>query len=151
MSTDALSTTDRQSIVDCLHRYFWLVDRGRAAETAALFTQTARLTFGPGSPKPGSITGPDIARAMQARGAQTHITTRHVLSNIVVSPQSRGTVNVSSLLTLFRSDDDSRDTYPASIADVEDVFVLEGDSWLIQERTILPIFNRAPVSAYAKA
>jgi hypothetical protein len=126
-----------------LHRYFWLVDHGRAAETVELFSPTARLTFGPGAPKPGSLCGAEIGAAMQARQKQTHVNTRHVISNVVMAARQAGLVEVTSLLTLFKSEHDSRDSYPASIADINDVFVLQQGAWLIQERTILPVFSRA--------
>lgn len=58
----ALTADDRQSIMDLMYRFYWLVDQGRAGETAALFTTTATLTFGPGSPKPGTVEGDDKVR-----------------------------------------------------------------------------------------
>lgn len=143
MSKIELSLEDRQAITDVMHQFYWLVDQGRAAETAALFTATARLTFGPGAPKPGTIEGDAIPPAMAARQAQTNVTTRHVLSNIRLTPRADGAVEAYSLLTLFRSDDESRNSFPASVADIEEVFVRQADGWRVQERTILPIFNRA--------
>jgi hypothetical protein len=143
MTTPAPVTNDnRQAIIDIIHRYFWLVDHGRADETAAYFSQTARLTFGPGAPKPGTIEGKSIAAAMIARAKQIEVTTRHVISNITLTTLGDDKVQAYSLLTLFRSEDARRDTYPASIADVDDIFVRMGNSWRIQDRTISPIFNR---------
>jgi hypothetical protein len=139
----ALSTDDRQAITDLMYSFYRLVDQGRAAETAALFSATARLTFGPGSPKPGTVEGEHIPPAMAARGAQTHVTTRHVLSNITLEARGDGTVQGYSLLTLYRSETDSRDSYPASVADIIELFVRDGGGWRIQARDILPIFNRS--------
>jgi len=79
---------------------------------------------------------------MLARSKQTNVTTRHVLSNIALSPRSAGQVDAYSLLTLFRSEDESRDTHPASVADVEELLVQIDGRWRVQERLILPIFNR---------
>jgi len=144
MSTiHALGPEDREAITDLMYSFYRLVDQGRADETAALFTDTARLTFGPGAPKPGTTEGPAIAALMAARAKQTHVTTRHVLTNIVLWCRLDGTVEGHSLLTLYRSETEGRDSYPASVADIAEVFVRGTDGWRIQERTISPIFNRA--------
>lgn len=134
---------DRFAASDLVQHFFLLVDQGRAAETAALFTHDATLTFGPGSPKPGTVAGEAIPGAMVARQAQTHVTTRHVLSNIAVTSRADGGLDVYSLLTLFRSEDDTCDTIPASVADIRDVLVREAAGWRIASRLISPIFNRA--------
>lgn len=141
--SEPLSFADRLSAIDLVNRFFFLVDMGRAADTAALFAADGTLTFGPGSPKPGTVEAPGIAAAMTARQAMTHVTTRHVLSGQTATPQADGSVLVYSLLTLFRSEDESRDTVPASVADIEDVLVRDGDGWRIRSRTVLPVFNRA--------
>lgn len=133
----------RFAVTDVVYRFFQLVDDGRAAETAGLFTADATLTFGPGAPKPGTIAGGAIPAAMTARQAQPHVTTRHVLSNLAVTVQPDGAIQVRSLLTLFRSEDAGRDSYPASVADVEDVLVLVEDGWRIRTRKITPVFNRS--------
>ena len=140
---EELAIRDRLAITDLIHRFYRLVDQGRASETAMLFTETARLTFGPGAPKPGTVEGPGIAALMAARTGQLHVTTRHVLSNIALSRRPDGTVEGYSLLTLFRSETDSCDSQPASVADIDEVFVRGPDGWRIQERTISPIFSRA--------
>lgn len=139
----SLSVDDRLAAIDLVNRFFFLVDKGRAAETAALFAADGSLTFGPGSPKPGTVAGGDIPAAMTARQAQTHVTTRHVLSNQAVTPLDDGTIAVYSLLTLFRSEDETRDSYPASIADIDDILVRVGADWRIKARTVSPVFNRA--------
>ncbi len=138
-----VSAHDRQAIENVIHRFYWLVDRGRAAETAALFSANARITFGPGSPSPGTIEGDAIPGAMQARQAQSNVTTRHVLSNICMTANDDGTVACDSLLTLFRSDSEVRDTIPATVADIVEILVNEDGDWKIRERTVLPIFNRS--------
>lgn len=137
-----LSFDDRQAITDVILRFYWLVDHGRAAETAALFTATGKITFGPGSPKPGVVEGAAIPPAMKARAEQTHVTTRHVLSNVALTARPDGTVESYSLLTLFRSDTQTLDSLPASVADINETFVRDKGVWRIQERTITPIFNR---------
>lgn len=135
---------DRVSICDILHRYFWLVDHGHADQVSRLFVKTGRLTFGATAPKPGTLEGAEIASAMFARSRQTEVTTRHVLSNITLTATADATVEAYSLLTLFRSGDTTRDTYPTSVADIEDIFVRTDEGWRILERRILPVFNRAP-------
>ncbi len=138
-----LELSERFAATDVVHLFFQLVDEGRAAETRHLFTPDATLTFGPGAPKPGTIAGSDIPAAMEARQAQAHVTTRHVLSNLAVSRIAKGEIQVRSLLTLFRSENESRDTYPASVADIDDRLIQTAEGWRIRARTITPIFNRA--------
>lgn len=133
----------RRAAKDLVLLYFWLVDQGRAGETAVMFAPDSSLTFGPGAPNPGTISGDAIALAMAARGKQTHVTTRHILSNFIYNGQADGSVRVDYLLTLYRSDDENRDTYPASVADMVDILVPDDTQWLIKARTVSPVFNRA--------
>ncbi len=68
MGTSAFDTLAvRLSVMDGIHHFFDLVDTGRASATVALFHPDATLTFGPGSPQPGTIAGPSIKSAMEAR------------------------------------------------------------------------------------
>jgi hypothetical protein len=146
MSLIRVPPEDRDAIVEVLHQYFWLIDHGRAAETAHLFTSSAELTFAVGAPKPGTLRGQEISAAMVARGKQTNVTTRHVISNIALMGRPDRTVAAYCLLTLFRSDSEARDSYPASVADIEDIMVRQEDGWRIKTRLISPIFNRPPMS-----
>lgn len=132
---------DRNRIEQLLYRSFWLIDHGRAAECAALFAPDASLTFGPGAPQPGTIHGPAIATAMAARQAQVAVTSRHILSNIIVEDEGEGRATMRSLLTLFRTDTDDRRPIVKSVADIEDAVVKMGGEWKIAARTIQPIFH----------
>ena len=138
----APSIETRLAATDLVTRYFDLVDRGLASGTADLFASGGTLTFGPGAPNPGTIAGDAIRAAMTARQAQTHVTTRHVLTNVIVAGQDDGSLIVRSLLTLFRSDDETRSTAIASVADIEDHLVTEAGEWRILSRLISPVFNR---------
>jgi hypothetical protein len=133
----------RQAIADGIHLFFNLVDHGKAGQTADLFTDDARLTFGPGSPKPGMIEGPAIREAMAAREQQTGAFTRHVVTNIIFAQASNSAVSVTYILTLFRSDDETRNSLPAFVADVAETWVPCGPDWKLAERTISPTFSRA--------
>lgn len=133
----------RQAIADGIHLFFNMVDHGKAAKTADLFTGDARLTFGPGSPKPGTIEGPAIREAMAAREQQTNAFTRHVVTNIIYATAADGAVSATYILTLFRSDDESRSSVPAFVADVAEIWVPRGQDWKLAERTISPTFSRA--------
>lgn len=137
-----VSVEDRLAAIDLVTRYFRLVDHGRAGEVAALFARDGTITFAPPAPNPGTIAGPDIAPAMAARQALTHVTTRHVLTNMTVSHLEAGRLHVSSLLTLFRSDDESRSCEVASVADIEDVLAGGTGQWQIKSRLITPVFYR---------
>jgi ketosteroid isomerase-like protein len=132
---------DRTAIADAIHRYFHLVDSGQASHTAALFTADASLTFGPGSPQPGTITGAAIAAAMVAREAQTSAFTRHIVTNLSFAPAADG-VATSYLLTLYRSDDHTRSSVPAFIADVAETWTSAAGEWQMTMRTITPAFMR---------
>ena len=136
-----LSIEDRIAIGDCIHHFYALVDGGKASRTVELFTPDATLTFGLGSPKPGKIEGPAIAEAMAAREAQTSAFTRHAISNLRFL-KTDGGIDVQYLLTLYRSDDESRVSTPAFVADVDERWMLTGPIWQIAARTILPAFFR---------
>jgi ketosteroid isomerase-like protein len=137
-----LSPQDRFAVLDIIHQFYLLVDRGRARETAALFTADASLTFGPGSPKPGTITGGAIAAAMRDRQALTDVTTRHVISNILLGAAGETRIGAHYLMTLFRADGGPRTTLPAFVADVDETFLQTPEGWKIAERTITPVFFR---------
>jgi hypothetical protein len=131
----------RQDIADRIHLFYDLVDGGKAASTADIFTEDARLTFGPGSPKPGTIEGPAIRDAMAARELQTSAFTRHMVSNLMFSPAADDAVSATYLLLLFRSDDETRNSMPAFVADVAETWALGGE-WKLVERVISPAFAR---------
>ncbi len=121
-----------------------LVDRGRSTDCAALFTDDAKMIFGPGSPKPGTLDGIEAIRAfLTARQALTSATTRHVATNFRLVWEGGPTASLASLLTVFRSDDETRQPLVSVVADVEERFVRSEDgSWHIQERLTTPIFTR---------
>ncbi|MET0545824.1 MAG: nuclear transport factor 2 family protein, partial [Caulobacterales bacterium] len=45
----------RDEITDAIYRFYSLVDAGKADQTIDLFAPDAAWTFGPGTPKPGTI------------------------------------------------------------------------------------------------
>ncbi len=122
------------------------VDRGHAIESATLFTDDARLIFAQGSPRPGTIEGLEAIRAfLTARQALTHVTTRHVATNFRVESLSATEAQLDSLLTVFRSDDASREPVISVVCDICERFVrTEAGQWLILERTTTPIFTHQP-------
>jgi hypothetical protein len=143
MTTVHLKNEDRFAITDIIHQYFKLVDTGRAAEVYSLFGANGALTFGEGAPKPGTLRGDNLKTSLEARQQQKGVITRHVVSNIEFSVQADGQISVTSLLTLYRAEPGAApDSYPASIADIEDTFVKENGSWKILQRVISPVFNR---------
>ncbi len=121
-----------------------LVDLGRATECEALFHADARLIFGPGSPKPGTLAGLEAIRAfLTARQSQAHVTTRHVATNFRATPSANGELSLESLLTVFRSDDETREPLVSIVADVAETFRLDpGGDWKILERLTTPVFLR---------
>lgn len=146
MTTEiALSPDDRFNIIDFIHRFYELVDTGRAAETALMFVGEATLTFGAGSPKPGTLFGEEIAAAMQDRQRLTQTTTRHAISNIILKPETGERVRIRYLMTLFRSDDGPRTSLPAFVADVEELVIRDLTDLKILARTVTPIFSKHQV------
>lgn len=138
-SAPTLSLETHQAILEVIYRYFGLVDVGRVLEVSALFSASASLTFGPGTPKPGTLTGEEIVAFLEARARQSDIT-RHVISNIRLTQHVDGSVSSNSVLTLYRSSSVTP-LIPSLIADVEDKFVQYDDRWLIEERAFLPVFH----------
>ncbi len=136
-----LSLDDRLDIESLLYRAFWLVDHGRAAEVASLFTPDGKWTFGPGTPKPGTLIGAEISQFLVARQAQAHVTTRHVLSNVLVEAESGDRAAARSVLTLYRSETDVLPADPAAVADIEDVVVRTDEGWKIGQRLVTPVFH----------
>jgi hypothetical protein len=137
-----LSVEDRFSLLDLIHQFYWLVDSGRASETAVLFSADGSLTFGVGSPKPGTIRGAEIALAMRDRERLTDVTTRHVISNVVFEQENDEKISAHYLMTLFRADAGPRTTVPAFVADIDEIFAWTEDGFRIFERTVTPVFSR---------
>lgn len=136
-----LSTEDRLAIESLLYRAFWLVDNGRAAEVAALFAHDAAWTFGPGTPRPGTVSGDEIGQFLIARQAQTQVTTRHVLSNVLIESVGGDAASARSLLTLFRADGGEPVAQVASVADIVDRMERRDGEWKIVNRLITPVFH----------
>lgn len=120
----------------------YLVDHGRATECAELFTTDARLIFGPGTPKPGTLAGLEAIRTfLSARQAMTHVTTRHIATNFRLSYDGGDTATLESLLTVFRSDDSTREPVVSTVSDIREVFTrTDNNTWKITERRTSPVF-----------
>ena len=140
----SISAADFLAISSCSAEFGYLVDHGRAAECVELFTEDARLITGPGSPRPGTLNGIASIRAfLVARQAQTHVTTRHVATNFRVEATGTDSATLTSLMTVYRSDDSDRRPSIAVLADVKEKLVrLPSGEWKIAERTSTPIFVR---------
>jgi len=135
--------TVRLLVTDGIYRFFDLVDNGRASATASLFHPDATLTFGPGSPQPGTISGADIRSAMEARENQRSAFTRHFIGNVIFDRIATSEAEVRYQLILFRSDDETRLAVPAFVADVGEKWILHDGEFKIMSRTILPTFSKA--------
>jgi ketosteroid isomerase-like protein len=137
-----VSLDDRAAVADSIYAFYHLVDSGQASRTAQLFTEDAELTFGPGSPQPGTTVGAAIGDAMRAREAVKSAFTRHIVSSIRFAAAGDD-VRADYILTLYRSDDETRSSIPAFVADVAEVWRQTGGEWRMAMRTILPAFTRA--------
>jgi hypothetical protein len=138
-----IDSSTRLAVEDQIHEFYRLVDTGHASRTAAMFLPTASLTLGPGSPQPGTIQGPAIRDAMFAREKVTSAFTRHAVSNVRYSSEKENVINTAYLLVLYRSDDSSRSSVPAFVADVEELWKATDDGWKIATRVVMPTFFRA--------
>lgn len=141
LASDAINV--RLAVADGIHRFFDLVDSGRASATASLFHPEASLTFGPGSPQPGTIFGAEIKGAMQARENLKSAFTRHFIGNIIFDRIAGSEADVRYQMILFRSDNEDRIAVPAFVADVSEHWVIYDGEFKIMSRTILPTFKKS--------
>ncbi|QTH20115.1 nuclear transport factor 2 family protein [Rhizorhabdus wittichii] len=137
-----VGTETEREIGNLIHRFYWLVDHGRAAETAEMFSEDALLTYGAGAPTPGDLRGEAVRLAMRRRQEMTGLVTRHVVSNLMLTRRGEDRVDSALLLTVFRSEEPSRNPVPHTVADVEESFVRDAGRWRIERRTISPVFVR---------
>ncbi|MGP9818490.1 nuclear transport factor 2 family protein [Salinarimonas sp. NSM] len=71
---------DRAAIADAIHAYCWHFDRNEPDAVADLFTQDARVDYGPDAP---DLHGREAVRAAVRKGlAETFAATSHHVSNI---------------------------------------------------------------------
>jgi ketosteroid isomerase-like protein len=130
------------AISACIIEFAYLVDHGHATACETLFTEDAQLTFGPGTPKPGTLAGIAAIRAfLGAREAQAHVTTRHTMGNIRLHQRESGEVEAQSVLTLFRSETAVKPPTVTFIADIDELYTKQpSGEWRIKERLITPVF-----------
>jgi hypothetical protein len=141
-TTLRLSAEDRFSLADLIHKFYQLVDSGRASETVSMFSADATLEFGPGSPKPGIIRGAEITLAMRERERLAGVKTRHAISNIRLSRLNESQASAHYLATLFRAEIGSDTTLPAFVLDVDETWIRAVEDWQILGRVVTPIFIR---------
>ncbi|MBR1217699.1 nuclear transport factor 2 family protein [Bradyrhizobium sp. U87765 SZCCT0131] len=133
---DRVDGATRTAIEAVLIEWAWLIDHGRATEAAVLFTADAEQSIA-GVVASGNAA---ISAGLQRRAALTQRTSRHVVSNIRLDLAANGDIAVSSILTLYRSDDAAWPARPIMVADVADTFRRTDDGWRIHTRTVSPVF-----------
>ena len=145
--TDLRTISPAEALVICSlsAEFGHLVDRGRATECAALFAPDARLIFGPGSPKPGTLDGIAAIRTfLAAREAQIHTTTRHIATNFRLRRLGVDEIEADSLQTVFSYYYENLHPLVFTLADVGERFRRSGpERWLIQQRLTTPIFMKS--------
>ena len=119
-----------------------LVDQGRAIECVDLFAPDAQLIFAAGSPKPGTLNGLEAIRAfLTSRQAMTHVTTRHLATNFRMDWDGGAEARLGSLLTVFRSENATRQPIISVVCDIEEIFARDqAGRWQIRERLTRPVF-----------
>ena len=142
---DPIDPIDALAISSISAEFGYLVDHGRAAECEFLFTPDAKLVFGTGSPKPGTLAGIEAIRAFLVnRQSLTHVTTRHIATNFRFTPLDQGKVECQSLLTVFRSEDETRQPIVSVLCDITEIFLCDStDTWKIEQRVTTPIFAKS--------
>jgi hypothetical protein len=121
----------------CLERicadFCWLVDHGRADQTAHLFTPDVRYT----AQGRESIGLHEVMRRMSERAARRDYTTRHVASGFRFNQLGPGEIEGRCVMVIYRD----RST-AALVADVHDLFRREGDGpWKLARRHITSILQ----------
>ncbi|WP_210249052.1 MULTISPECIES: nuclear transport factor 2 family protein [unclassified Bradyrhizobium] len=127
----------RREIESVLVEWSWLIDHGRAQDAAVLFTQDAEQSI-------AGVTASGIeaiAQGLKRRADMTGRTSRHVISNLRLSMSSDATVDVTWILTLYRSDDAGKPARPILVCDVQDSFRKEASGWKIRSRKVIPVFS----------
>lgn len=127
----------RREIESVLVEWSWLIDHGRAQDAAVLFTQDAEQSI-------AGVTASGIeaiAQGLKRRADMTGRTSRHVISNLRLSMSSDATVDVTWILTLYRSDDAGKPAKPILVGDVQDSFRKEASGWKIRSRKVIPVFS----------
>jgi ketosteroid isomerase-like protein len=127
----------RREIEAVLMEWSWLIDHGRAQEAAALYTQDAEQSI-------AGVTASGIeaiAQGLKRRAEMTGRTSRHVISNLRLAISADATVDVTWILTLYRSDDANKPAKPILVGDVLDRFRKEATGWKIRSRTVVPVFS----------
>ena len=129
-----------------LNEWAWLLDHGRHAELARLFTSDAEL-IGPG----GVLRGrKQIEQRYASRTAVR--TTRHVGSGLRVVEAAGGRAHTTSVWVCYASNLPApvEEAQVYQVADVHTAFVRADHTWLIASHQIVPVLRdpvRAPVSA----
>jgi hypothetical protein len=131
----------RADIEAMLVEWAWLIDHGRAHEAIAFFTPEAEQTIQGDTAKGIAAIGERLRR----RAAMQQRTSRHVIGNLRLLPESDTSVRGSWILTLYRTDGAADSAVPHMVCDVEDTYTLTAEQvWKIASRRVVPVFAAAP-------
>jgi ketosteroid isomerase-like protein len=134
--------TVRAAIEALVTEHAWLIDNGRAAEVAALYTEDARL-LGIGPDRYGRA---EISAWARQRQAMTERLSRHVQTNLRLESRSEIEVKGTLLLTLFRHDGPPpcASASPLVVGEYDDVYRHDSAvGWRIFERRLTILFGAA--------
>ncbi len=129
-----MSVSDTTAHLACqqlMLQTYRLIDEGHASRVTELFTEDGRFTIA------GTVdaTGKDaLSRMFAAREADKERRTRHCLTNLsfTASSASEAVIRATLLVYVLNGADA---TTPKALADVEDDYRLEGNTWRIAART----------------
>jgi len=122
-----------------LSEWAWCIDEGRAAAAAALFCADAEQSL-LGNRSVGIA---EITAAFERRQAMVQRTSQHTISNLRIQESTPELVRAQWVLTLFRSDETTRDATPFLVAVGQDGYRRQADGSLkVWRRDVLPRFGQ---------
>lgn len=128
----------RLQVQELLSEWAWCIDEGRAAAAAELFCSDAEQNL-LGNRSVGIA---EITAAFQRRQAMVQRTSQHTISNLRIQESTPELVRAQWVLTLFRSDEATRDATPFLVAAGQDTYRRQSDGSLkVWRREVLPRFG----------
>jgi ketosteroid isomerase-like protein len=129
----------RLEVEQLLSEWAWCIDEGRAAAAAALFCADAEQSL-LGNRSVGIA---EITAAFERRQAMVQRTSQHTISNLRIQESTPELVRAQWVLTLFRSNETTRDATPFLVAVGQDSYRRQADGSLkVWRRDVLPRFGQ---------
>ena len=129
------------NIQQLVYRIVTAIDAGQASLASAYFTDDGVIKFGGAAPYNSEFSGIENIRLFfKNREENKNLETRHLISNLCVSPQQDGSFRANYLFNVLRGTKGNTTTKENLICDVSDQFRLDGEDFKIFHRHVKPIF-----------